>query len=111
MKAAVQIAEAERFARQRIDQGNQTPALRIELAAAAMLRQDHDTALDWLTRAFEAGYREYAQLEADPILAQLRTDARYRNVLERMRRDVDAQRARAGERGLLDVTALIAPAK
>jgi hypothetical protein len=24
-----------------------SPALRIELAAAAMLRQDHDTALDW----------------------------------------------------------------
>lgn len=110
-KAAAQVAEAERFARRRIDQGNQTPALRIELAAAAVLRKDHDAALDWLARAFDAGYREYAQIEADPILAALRTDARYRNVLERMRRDVDAQRARAGERGLLDVTGFIQPAK
>ena len=91
--------------------GNQAPTIRIELAAAAVLRKDRNAALDWLARAYDAGYREYAQIESDPILAALRSEPRYRDVLDRMRRDVDAQRARARERGLLDVTGLLDPVK
>jgi hypothetical protein len=86
--------------------------LRVELAAAAALRKDTNAAIDWLERAFEGGYRNYGFLERDPILlAQLRTDARFHDVLERMRRDVEAQRARARTRGLLDVEPLLGPAK
>jgi serine/threonine protein kinase len=110
-KAGALLAEAERVARERIDGGNQMPALRIELAAAAVLRKDRNAALEWLARAYDGGYREYAQIERDPILAELRSESRYRDVLDRMRRDVDAQRARAAERGLLDVTNLFEPAK
>jgi serine/threonine protein kinase/tetratricopeptide (TPR) repeat protein len=110
-KAAAQVAEAERVARERIDKGNQTPALRIELAAAAVLRKDRSAALDWLERAHEGGYREYAQVERDPILAELRTERRYRTVVEAMRKDVDAQRARARERGLLDVAGVLEPSR
>ncbi len=110
-KAAAQIAEAERVAHQRIDAGNQIPAIRIELASAAALRRDKNAALDWLERAYQSGYREYAQIEHDPILADLRNEPRYRDVLDRMRRDVTALRARARERGLLDLTGLVEPAK
>jgi tetratricopeptide (TPR) repeat protein len=111
-KAAALIAEAERIARERIDAGNLTPGLRVELAAAAALRKDTNAALDWLERAFKGGYRNYGFLERDPILlAQLRTDARFHDVLERMRRDVEAQRARARTRGLLEVESLLGPAK
>ena len=105
-KAAAHVAEAERIARERVDRGDRSPALRIELAAAAALHKDANAALDWLERALELGYRDYGLLERDPILAPLRTDPRYRDVLDRMRKDVDAQRARAGERGLLDVAGL-----
>jgi tetratricopeptide (TPR) repeat protein len=110
-KAAGQVAEAERFARERIDKGHDRPELRIEMAAAAVLRKDRPAALDWFERAFEAGYREYVHLERDPILAELRSEARYRSVIERMRKDVDARRARARERGLLDVAIGLEPAK
>ncbi len=110
-KAAAQGAEAEKVARDRIAAGNQGPGLKIELAAAAVLRKDRQTALDWLERAVEGGYREYAQIERDPILAELLSEPRYRQAIDRMRRDVDAQRARAGERGLLDVTNLFEPIK
>ena len=73
--------------------------------------KDRQTALDWLERAVEGGYREYAQIALDPILAELRSEARYRQAIDRMRRDVDAQRARAAERGLLDLTSLYEPAR
>ena len=110
-KAAALVADAERVARERIDAGSQRPALRIELAAAAVLRKDRNAALDWLARAVEAGYPEYGKIERDPILAELKSEPRYRDALERMRRRVDGQRARAGERGLLAVTNLLEPAK
>jgi cell division septum initiation protein DivIVA len=108
-RAATLVAEAERIAREKIDAGNQTPALRIELAAAAVLRDDTSAALDWLTRAHDEGYRDYGFLERDPILAKLGAQPRLRDVLDRMRRDVEAQRARARERGLLEIDLPPAP--
>jgi hypothetical protein len=106
-KASALVAEAERVARGRIAAGNQTPALRIELAAAAVLRKDRQAALDWFERAGDAGYPEYAQIERDPILAEIRSEPRYRELLDRMKQRVATQRARAAERGLLDVTNLL----
>jgi hypothetical protein len=100
-----------RAAGERIDRGNQAPSLRIELAAAAVLRKDRSAALDWLARAVESGYPEYGQIERDPILAQLRAEPRYRELLDRMRKNVDATRARAAERGLLDVANVFGPVK
>jgi hypothetical protein len=49
-------------------------------------------------------------LPRDPILAPLRTDARFEDLVARMWRDVEAQRQRARERGLFDLQPLIAGA-
>lgn len=105
------MAEAERVARARIDKGDRTPALRVELAAVAALRRDPVAAIEWLERAYDAGFREYGLLERDPILAGIQPTAKLREVIERMKIDVDAQRGSAEQRGLLDVDALLAPAK
>lgn len=56
-------------------------------------------------------YREFGLLERDPIFVPLRRDQRFREVLDRMRRDVQAQRQHARERGLLDLEVLTAPPK
>ena len=106
-KAAALVAEAERVARAHIDAGNENPELQIELAAAALLRQDRNAALDWFARAVEGGYPEYGQIERDPILAQLKSEPRYRELLDRMK---SAARPRR-ERGLLDASNLLEPAK
>lgn len=100
-------AEAERYARERIEGGDDTPVQRIELAAAAALRGDADAAIEWLGRAFDAGYRDYGFLERDPIFRPFGSHAGVVNVLDRMRRDVDAQRGRARARGLLELESLI----
>jgi hypothetical protein len=110
-RAETLIAAAERAAREKIDRGDRTPALRVEMAAIAVLRRDHPAALDWLAKAGEAGFRDYGTLESDPIVSPLGSDPKFRDVVDRMRRDVDAQRARARANGLLDFDALLAPAK
>ena len=102
-------AEAERYARERIAAGDDTPVQRVELAAAAALRGEADAALEWLEQAFEAGYRDYGFLERDPIFRPLGSHARLVRVLDRMRRDVEAQRERARTRGLLELQSLIGP--
>jgi hypothetical protein len=102
-------AEAERYARERIAAGDDTPAQRVEMAAAAALRGDAAAAVDWLEKGFEAGFRDYGFLERDPIFRPLGSDTRFVRVLEQMRRDVDTQRERARTRGLLELQSLIGP--
>jgi TolB-like protein len=109
-RSNVLVAEAERYARERIAAGNDTPVQRVELAAVAALGGEADAAMEWLERAFEAGYRDYGFLERDPIFRPLGTNAHFVRVLDRMRRDVEAQRERARTRGLLELTSLIGPA-
>jgi uncharacterized protein HemY len=94
----------------KIDRGDHSPTLRVEMAAAAILRGDHAAAAQWLDQAYDAGYRDYSILQLDPIMARLQPAAQLRDFIERIRRDVDAQRAEARAGGLLDVDSLLAPA-
>jgi TolB-like protein len=109
-RSKVLAAEAERHTRERIAAGDDTPVQRVELAAVAALRGEADTALEWLQRAFDAGYRDYGFLERDPIFRPLSSDARFVRVLDRMRTDVEVQRERARTRGLLELNSLIGSA-
>jgi TolB-like protein len=104
------VAQAERHARERIAAGDGTSDQRVDMAAVAALRGEADAAFEWLDRAFDAGWRDYGFLERDPIFKPIATDGRFGRVLERMRRDVEAQRERARARGLLDLKSLIGPA-
>jgi hypothetical protein len=110
-RAADLVAEAERYARDRIAGGDDTPVQRFELAGTAALRGETDPALEWLERSFEAGYRDYGTLELDPIFRSLRSHPRFVRLLDRMRDDVKAQRERARTRGLLELQSLISPAQ
>jgi TolB-like protein len=109
-KAAALVAEADRVARALADQQPDTTELRVELAAVSAMRQDTNAALEWLQRAHDGGYRDYAFLEPNPILRQqMGTDARFIEFIDRMRRDVAVQRERAKARGLLELTSLLGP--
>lgn len=110
-RASRLIDDAERAARARIDGGDETPSWRVELAAIHALKRERQASLEALARAYDAGYREYGYLERDPIFAPLRTEERFRTLLDRMRRDVETQRQTARERGLLEIDALLAPAR
>jgi hypothetical protein len=106
-RAASLIAETERVAQEKMGRGDQTPALRVDMAAAAVLEGDMNGGAEWLARAVDAGVRDYGLFERDPILTAL--GPRLRELIERMKKDVDAQRERARTRGLLDIDSLLAP--
>jgi hypothetical protein len=103
------LAEAENWARRKIDRGDEKPLWRVELAAVHALKKDFNASLEALSRAYDGGYREYGLLERDPIFVTLRGDQRFQELLDRMRRDVSAQRQHARERGLLNLDVLAAP--
>ena len=109
VRSKVLLAEAEQYARDRIAASDDTSDHRVDLAAVAALRGDGGAAVEWLERAFDAGWRDYGFLERDPIFRPLANDARFGRVLDRVRRDVEAQRERARTRGLLELKSLIGP--
>jgi serine/threonine protein kinase/TolB-like protein len=97
-KRATQLMdEAERLALQALNQGNEMPRVRVEIAAIHVFRQEKEPALDWLQRAYDAGWREARILQRDPMLAGLRNEPRFIQLLTRMKNDVKAMRERSAD--------------
>jgi eukaryotic-like serine/threonine-protein kinase len=103
------VQEADEVLRQQRAQlaaGGDGAYMHLDIAAALMVKGDRDAALQSLAQSFKSGYREYALLEADPIFAPVRSDARFTAIIAAMKGDVERQRRRAAERGLLDLESL-----
>jgi TolB-like protein/Flp pilus assembly protein TadD len=62
-------------------------------ARNALLMGDHDRALDLLEQAVDAGWRDYYVQRHDPRWTVLSTDARYQALMDKVKTDVDRQRA------------------
>jgi hypothetical protein len=101
------IEDAESRARERIAGGDLGYTTFMDVAVARALLGDSKGALDELQRAYDNGWRDYGIASVDPMLASLRDHPGFRSLLDRARRDVAAQRDRARERGLLDLSSLI----
>jgi TolB-like protein/tetratricopeptide (TPR) repeat protein len=85
------ISRAERLQRE----GVQSPDLPLDIAAAHTIQGDHSVAVEWLDRAFAAGFRDYRTLRIDPVFEPLRGDARFQELVNRMNTDLAAMRKRA----------------
>jgi tetratricopeptide (TPR) repeat protein len=85
------LSEAER----RISGGNDSFSPRLEIASIHAVRGDTAAALDWLDRAYQAGWHETRVMARDPFFAGLRGNQRYREIVARAQADVDAMRRRA----------------
>ena len=72
-----------------------TGAPPIENATIYAIRGDTKTALDWLERAFTAGWRDPRTTTLNPMWASLRGEPRFQQIVSRMEADVAAMRARA----------------
>lgn len=67
-------------------------------AETALLRGDRDVALQRLERAVDAGWRDHYLQMNDPYWAPLRDEPRYRELMARVKADVDRQAAEIARR-------------
>jgi TolB-like protein len=77
-----------------LDEGDRSPGPPYENAALCLMRGDRAAALDWLDRAYAAGFRDPPTLLHDPTLAAVAAEPRFVRLVGRMRQDVQEMRAR-----------------
>lgn len=63
-------------------ESQRTPVVRIVLVSIQAASKDVDAALATLHGALDAGYRDFAALDSNPYLKDLREDPRYRRLLQ-----------------------------
>ena len=83
--------------------GHDNPDRPLEIAAIHAVQGQAATALDWLERGYEAGWRDYRNTRRNPFFAGLRGEPRFQALLARMESDVRTmeQRARLAQDSLL----------
>ena len=91
-RAAALLAEALTRAHKALENGNENQRVPFEIAAIHATRGENDQALEWLAKAFAAGYKDYSTLGRHRIFAAVRTDPRFQNVLKQMERAVAKMR-------------------
>lgn len=81
--------------RQDLAEGNETFDRPLEIAAISAVRGDTSKALEWLERAYQAGFKDPRVLARDPFFDGIRATPGVRRIAARMQDDVAAMRRRA----------------
>jgi hypothetical protein len=81
--------------RRDLAEGNEVFDRPLEIAAISALRGDSAGAIEWLKRAYEAGFKDPRALARDPFFDGIRTTPRFRQITAQMEQDVAAMRHRA----------------
>jgi serine/threonine protein kinase/TolB-like protein/Tfp pilus assembly protein PilF len=110
-RATQLMEEAARLARQTLDKGNELPRVRMEIAAIHAFRQQKEPALEWLQKAYDAGWRDPRTLARDPMFEGLREEPKFKELIGRMNRDVAAMRERSSDLRDLFITTAPTPSK
>ena len=98
--AAAAMDEILKTNQKAIDDGVEWAIPFLQNAAIHALRGESAAALDWLDRAYDAGWRDARTSALDPLLASIRREPRFARLLSRIEADVTAMRARADYSGL-----------
>ena len=96
-KADELLNEAAHVAMRLWDSGVESPLLPVELASIHAMKGDRATALNWMQRAYERGWRHHYSSTIDPLLANLRTDPVFQRLIGRMKADIATMRAESTE--------------
>ena len=89
------FAEQMRLNQAAIENGNQNPALRKDMAVIQATRGESDEALEWMEQAVESGYTWYDLTIKDGLLDNLRDDPRFQQLMTEMETRVSGMRTRA----------------
>jgi TolB-like protein len=96
-KASRFIAQSSSFLGNAIDDGNEAVEFYEALAMLEAVQDNKTGALDWLQRAFDAGYIDYLLAEQNPFLDTLHDNAKFKELMSQMRARVEDMRRRVGE--------------
>ena len=83
-----------------VERGSGWASRKMEIAAIHAFREHTDSAIVWLERGYQAGYRTSRLLAQDPMFASVRTDPRFGALLVRMDEAAARQRARVEREGI-----------
>jgi tetratricopeptide (TPR) repeat protein len=78
------------------EKGNQDPELRRDMAVIHATRGETEEALQWMERAFEAGYARYDLIQKDRLLEALYDHPRFQELVVAMRAGVSQMRRLVG---------------
>ena len=98
--AAALMNEILKANQKAIDAGAEWAPPFLQNAAIHALRGESVAALDWLERAYDAGWRDARTLAHDPLLASISREPRFARLVSRIEADVATMRARADYAGL-----------
>jgi TolB-like protein/tetratricopeptide (TPR) repeat protein len=98
--AAAAMEEILKANQKAIDDGVEWAIPFVQNAAIHALRGESAAALDWLDRAYDAGWRDARTSALDPLLVSIRREPRFARFVSRIEADVAAMRARADYSGL-----------
>lgn len=83
------LSEAEQTDMNNWHQGVETPVLPFRIAVIHALRNDKDSAFQWLQRAYDRGWRNRVTTKVDPMLASLRDDPRFDEYARRIADEIE----------------------
>jgi TolB-like protein/predicted Zn-dependent protease len=89
------VQEAHRL----VDQGNEEPVLRRELAAVYAAMGDKQRAYEWLERAIDSGWRR-ERMYVSPLFESLHGEERFEQLMNRIDADLERMKARVEREGL-----------
>ncbi|MDX1394172.1 MAG: hypothetical protein R3195_07270 [Gemmatimonadota bacterium] len=98
--AAAMLDESLEAARAEWTPGTESYAPAFEAASVYAIRGATSEALEWLTNAYDAGFRWYRHLAVDPMFESIRGEQRFGELLERMRSDVERRAANVEAEGI-----------
>jgi len=93
------LEEVAQKAHRLMDQGNEEPVLRREVAAVCAATGDRQRAYEWLERAIDSGWR-WERMYPSPLFESLRGEERFQRLMDRIDADLERLNARIEREGL-----------
>jgi tetratricopeptide (TPR) repeat protein len=82
------LSESREFLLSKVEEGSQDPITFLELAAVYESMEDRETAVVWMEKAFQAGFRHIRFLDDFPVFESLRSDPEVGDLLDGIRQEI-----------------------
>ncbi|HEY2934096.1 MAG TPA: tetratricopeptide repeat protein [Acidobacteriota bacterium] len=93
-RARALLEQSRKLDEEDLKQGDETYNLRYDLAAVESILGHTGEACSWLEKAVDTGFRNYRFALIDPTLENLKEDARFRSLMDRVKKQVEEMRRR-----------------